>query len=97
MSIRSKLTKLESRLDAERCPHCGWVLSLCQRDDDARAHYTPEERVAIMTAVFQRGLLGREELLAIVAAVAPERRLEIADDYPLGPGEVLGIDEGNTS
>jgi hypothetical protein len=96
MGLKAKLTRLENRLGVERCPHCAGALPL-RPGEDVPYCYTPEEKFTILSKIFQRTLDSREQLLALVAAVAPSQRLAIADVYPLEPGEVLGDAGGNES
>ena len=90
-SLKTKLTRLENQLSVERCPHCGGALPLRPGEDEPHI-YTAEERFTILSTIFQRTIESREELLAIVAAVAPAQRQAIADVYPIQPGEMLDDD-----
>ena len=85
MRLKAKLAKLEGRLGVEDCPHCGLPL-LPLVSGDADHPFTDEERLLLLRDIFQR-FYKRDDLLYLLAGVAPALRREVADVYPLSADE----------
>ena len=85
MRLKAKLAKLEGRLGVEDCPHCRLPLLPLERDDSDH-RLTDEERLWLLRDIFQR-FYKRDELLYLLAGLAPALRKEVADVYPLSADE----------
>ena len=83
MSLKTKLTRLESRLGVDRCPHCDGLLPSNPEEGVDYATMTNEQRQAIACRALA-GMYDREGLLDLLAHLPPARRAE----HPLPAGEV---------
>ena len=85
MRLKAKLTRLEERLGVEDCPHCRLPL-LPNHVGEFEHVFTDEERLWLLRDIFQR-FYKRDDLLYLLAGMAPALRKEVADEYPLSVDE----------
>ena len=92
MRLKAKLAKLEGRLGVEDCPHCRLPL-LPNHVGEFDHVYTDEERLLLLRDIFQR-FYKRDDLLYLLAGLAPALSKEVADVYPLSADEKQLVAEG---
>jgi hypothetical protein len=89
MRFRANVTMLEDGGGVTRCPHCGQSLSARSVESEYKLNFSPEEARECAGQIFRR-FYRRETMLALLAGLLPALRRDIADVYPIQPGEPLG-------
>jgi hypothetical protein len=87
MNVKAKVTKLEKRVGATRCRHCGATRTAHDRQVASLA-VTEEEMDETVNTFLNRyfAQFNQEELLQRLAEADPAKRQSVAHVYPLGGG-----------